>query len=146
MANDSRQEAEEIADRLHSAVLRLLRSLRRNDLAMGLSSARASALSVLVFGGPLSLGRLAEIEQVSAPTMTRLVQGLERQGLVRRETDPEDRRSVRVRATPKGVRLLEAGRKRRVEDLMRRLAALSPAERALLADAAPLLERLRAAD
>jgi hypothetical protein len=51
-----------------------------------------------------------------------------------------------VRATPKGVRLLEAGRKRRVEDLMRRLAALSPAERALLADAAPLLERLRAAD
>ena len=62
-----------VADRLHSAAIQLLRRLRREDQAMGLTAARASALSVLVFGGrPLTLGALAQAEQVSAPTITRL--------------------------------------------------------------------------
>src|SRR5712691_9907673 len=88
------------ADRLHSAAIHLLRRLRRQDEAMGLTPARASALSVLVFGGPVTLGALAQAEQVSAPTVTRLVVGMERDGLVRREADPHDGRVVWLRATP----------------------------------------------
>ena len=77
-----------VADRLHSAAIHLLRRLRREDEAMGLTAARASALSVLVFGGrPVTLGALAQAEQVSAPTITRLIVGMERDGLVRREPD-----------------------------------------------------------
>src|SRR6476469_3956877 len=77
-----------VADRLHSAAIRLLRRLRREDEAMGLTAARASALSVLVFGGrPVTLGALAQAEQVSAPTVTRLIVGMERDGLVRRTPD-----------------------------------------------------------
>src|SRR6185295_13673215 len=83
-----------VADRLHSAAIHLLRRLRRQDDAMGLTPARASALSIMVFGGPVTLGQLAGAEQVSAPTTTRLVVGMERDGLVRREDDPDDGRVV----------------------------------------------------
>src|SRR5690349_775969 len=84
--------ADELAPRLHSAVLHLLRRLAREDRASGQSPARLSALSVLVFGGPRAIGRLARDEGVSAPTTTRLVAGLEADGLVTRTTDPADRR------------------------------------------------------
>src|SRR6266403_100926 len=76
--------ARTIADRLHSAAIHLLRRLRVEDKALGLSGPRASALSVLVFRGPLTMSQLAEAEQVRRPTITRLVDGLERRGLVRR--------------------------------------------------------------
>src|SRR3954465_10896257 len=104
-----------VADRLYSAAIKLLRRLRREDEAMGLTAARASALSVLVFGGrPVTLGALAQAEQVSAPTITRLIVGMERDGLVRREADAGDGRVVWLHPTPTGARLLHAGRKRRV--------------------------------
>lgn len=132
-----------VADRLHSAVIRLLRRLRREDAAMGLTAARASALSVLVFGGrPVTLGALAEAEQVSAPTVTRLIVGMERDGLVRREADAKDRRVVWVAATAKGAKLLHAGRRRRVAALESAFATLSAADRHVLADATAILERL----
>ncbi len=132
-----------VADRLHSAAIQLLRRLRREDQAMGLTAARASALSVLVFGGrPLTLGALAQAEQVSAPTVTRLIVGMERDGLVRRDADPNDRRMVWLRPTAKGARLLHAGRKRRVAVLQAELASLAPAERETMAAATALLERL----
>src|SRR5436189_5059793 len=83
-----------VADRLHSAAIRLLRRLRREDEAMGLTPARASALSIMVFGGPVTMGSLAKAEQVTAPTATRLVVGMERDGLVRREDDEQDGRVV----------------------------------------------------
>src|SRR5262252_2546168 len=99
-----------VADRLHSAAIKLLRRLRREDEAMGLTAARASALSVLVFGGrPITLGALAQAEQVSAPTVTRLIIGMERDGLVRREPDAADGRVVWLHATPKGTKLLQGG-------------------------------------
>src|SRR5438309_6993463 len=106
----------EIADRLHSAAIHLLRRLRVGDRESGIGPAQLSALSVLVFGGPRSLGELADAEQVRPPTMSRIVSGLERAGLVKREAT-EDGRRVRLRATPKGTKILWEGRKRRVESL-----------------------------
>jgi DNA-binding MarR family transcriptional regulator len=132
-----------VADRLHSAAVQLLRRLRREDVAMGLTAARASALSVLVFGGkPLTLGALAQAEQVSAPTITRLIVGMERDGLVRRTADASDGRVVWLQPTAKGARLLRAGRTRRVAALEAELATLAPAERETITAATALLERL----
>lgn len=133
---------EALADRLHSAAIHLLRRLRRQDESTGLRAPQLSALSVIVFAGPLTLGELAEAEQVRPPTITRLVSALEREGLVERESDPQDRRVVRVRATARGVRLLEEGRRRRVASLAERLRTLTPAERAALEKATAILERL----
>jgi len=131
-----------VADRLHSAAIRLLRRLRREDEAMGLTPARASALSILVFGGPATIGSLAKAEQVTAPTATRLVVGMERDGLVRREPDARDGRVVWLRPTRKGVRLLHEGRRRRVAALAGELASLDAADRETLGAAADILERM----
>jgi DNA-binding MarR family transcriptional regulator len=109
--------AEDLADQLHSAAIHLLRQLRKEDDASGLSAPRLSALSVVVFGGPLTLGDLARAEQVKPPTMTRIVTGLEKDGLVKRRDDPNDGRLTHIVATPKGQRILAAGRARRVERL-----------------------------
>src|SRR5512146_930343 len=91
-----------LADRLHSAAIHLLRRLRREDDASGLPAPQLAALSVIVFGGPVTLGQLAAAEQVRPPTITKLVATLEADGLVAREPDAADRRIVRVRATPRG--------------------------------------------
>jgi DNA-binding MarR family transcriptional regulator len=144
MANDSPSspDAGEVADRLHSAAIHLLRTVRKVDGETGLSAARLSALSVLVFGGSRTIGELARIEQVSAPTMTRLVQGLEGDGLVTREAQEGDARAVRLRPTARGRRILERGRARRVEALARLLRELPRVELELLSDAAASVERL----
>src|SRR2546427_13216991 len=104
-----------VADRLHSAAIHLLRRLRVEDRALGLSGPRASALSVIVFRGPITMGALAEAEQVRRPTITRLVDGVERRGLVRRVEGPTDGRGQRVEATAAGQRLLQKGLARRGE-------------------------------
>src|SRR5215831_3565820 len=122
-----RRQAAEVADRLHSAAIHLLRRLRVRDLASGIGPAQLSALSVLVFGGPRSLGELAEAEQVRPPTMSRIVAGLERDGLVRRHLT-EDKRRVRLEATAKGTKILQEGRQRRVELLARSLHTLTQGE------------------
>ncbi len=134
---------EQLADRLHSAAIHLLRRLRREDTVTGLSAPRLSALSVIVFGGgPITLGQLAAAEQVRPPTMTRLVNALEAEGLVSRSRDRLDGRITYLRATPRGQALLRAGRSRRVAALSRRLSGLSAKDREVLASAATLLERL----
>ncbi len=130
----------EIATRLHSAAIHLLRRLRVEDTATGLTGPRASALSVIVFGGPVTLGELAKAEQVRPPTMSRLVAGLIRSGLAEGGRDPEDRRVQRIRATAKGRALLEAGRLRRVRRLTKALERLRPEEFAALAAAVSTLE------
>ena len=132
----------EMATRLHAAAVRLLRLLRRQDEATGLTGPRLSALSVLVFGGPMSLAELAAAEQVRAPTMSRLVEALVREGLATRDPDPANRRMVSIAATAQGVRLLEAGRRRRVQALTERLARLADSEQRALARAVELLERV----
>jgi DNA-binding MarR family transcriptional regulator len=131
-----------VADRLHSAAIHLLRRLRVEDEALGISAPRLSVLSVLVFAGPKRIGELARIEQVEPPTMTRLVDGLVRDGLALREADPGDARAVRVRATPIGARTLRRGRARRVETLRTSLASLSPTELAALGEGVEVLERI----
>ena len=132
---------DETAARRHSAAVRLLRMVRREDREAGISGPRLSALSVLVFAGPQSLGALAAAEQVSAPTMSRIVDALARAGLVTRKSDPDNRRRVVVAATETGRALLEAGRERRVRALEARLARLADSERRALARAAEILER-----
>lgn len=131
-----------VADRLHSAAIHLLRTLRREDQALGVGPAKLSALSVLVFGGPRSIGALARAEQVRLPTMSRLVSGLERDGLATRTPDPEDGRASRVHPTARGRSVLRQGRARRVAKLARRLEQLPEADRALLVRAADLIEGL----
>jgi DNA-binding MarR family transcriptional regulator len=133
----------ELADRLHSAAIGLLRRVRREDQALGLSAARLSALSVIVFAGPIRISALARAEQVQTPTMTPIVAALERDGLVVREVDPSDARAALLRATSKGARLLGEGRARRVALLAADLRKLSASERAAIARAVAALERVR---
>jgi DNA-binding MarR family transcriptional regulator len=136
------REVGRVADRLHSAAIHLLRRLRVEDEALGISAPRLSCLSVLVFAGPTRIGELARIEQVEPPTMTRLVDGLVRDGLAVREPDPDDARAVRVRATPRGERTLQRGRTKRVDTLRAALATLSPTELGALGEGVEVLERV----
>jgi DNA-binding MarR family transcriptional regulator len=130
----------EVADRLHSAAIHLLRRAAEEDRAAGLSRARLSALSVVVFRGPLTLGELAAAEGVRSATMTGIVNGLERAGLVRRRPHGTDRRAVQVEATAAGRRLLDRARARRLELVASKLADVSDAELDVLERAADLLE------
>ena len=138
----SEARAEALADQLHSAAIHLLRQLRKEDDASGLSAPRLSALSVVVFGGPLTLGQLAAAEQVKPPTMTRIVTGLEKQGLVQRIGDPRDRRLTRIQATIKGQKVLAAGRARRVEKLADAVRRLRGSELAELTRGVQLLQEV----
>lgn len=131
-----------LADRLHSAAIHLLRRLRREDARTGLSGPRLSALSVVVFAGPLTLGELAVAEQVRPPTMTRLVRALEVRGLVIREPDERDGRVVRLRATAKGRTLMAEGRARRVSALAKGVRTLDAPDVKALGDAVETLERI----
>lgn len=133
------QRKRDVADRLHSVAIHLLRRAAEEDRASGISRARLSALSVVVFAGPLTLGALAEAEGVRSATMTGIVNGLERDGLVRRRPHGSDRRAVRVEATPAGRRLLERARTRRIGRVAARLDDLSPEDVELLARAADVL-------
>jgi DNA-binding MarR family transcriptional regulator len=132
----------DLADRLHSSAIHLLRRLRREDDALGLPAPQLSALSVIVFAGPVTLGALASAEQVRPPTITRLVDKLEAAGLVDRVPDPVDRRISRVEATAKGVKLLYDGRRRRVASLAASLRDLPAKERSALSKAVPILEKV----
>jgi DNA-binding MarR family transcriptional regulator len=130
----------ETADRLHSAAIHLLRRLR--DRESGVGPAQLSALSVLVLGGgPRSLGELAEVEQVRPPTMSRIVAGLVRAGLVRRGKT-EDGRRVRLEATAKGTKILQEGRQRRVESLAHAVSAFSEKEQQQLGELTDLLQQV----
>lgn len=137
---DARAEA--LADQLHSSAIHLLRQLRKEDDASGLSAPRLSALSVVVFGGPLTLGQLAAAEQVRPPTMTRIVTGLEKDGLVQRIGDARDRRLTRIQATVKGQTVLAAGRARRVEKLSAAVRSLGGSELAELTRGVQLLKQI----
>jgi DNA-binding MarR family transcriptional regulator len=135
---------DELAARVHSAALHLLRRLAQEDRATGITAPRLSALSVLVFGGPRAIGALAAIEGVTPPTMTRLVAAMAADGLVDRLADPADRRVVMVEASATGRSLLLAGRDRRVAALAAMLKPLTPKERRRLDAAAATIERMLA--
>ena len=131
-----------LADRLHSLAIHLLRRIRRGDDAAGLSAPRLSALSVVIYRGPISLTELAKAESVTAPTMTRLVQALVKAGLVEKSVDESDNRAVLLRATPTGRDTLNLARARRLAALEEILRRLSPDDAALVARAVSILEPL----
>jgi len=135
------RDVDAVAGRLHTVALHLLRRLRSEDEAFGVSPPRLSALSVVVRAGPITIGELAAAERVRPPTMTRLVDGLEGDGLVTREPHPDDRRSVRVRVTAKGKRVSTGGRSRRASSLAGHLRDLAPRDLETLSRATELLER-----
>src|SRR6478609_8180048 len=137
-------KTEELADRLHSAAIHLLRQVRVQDVASGLAPARLSALSVLVFGGAMSLNDLARAEQVRPPTMSRIVDALEAEGLARRTVNSQDRRAIVIEATEKGTAILWQGRKRRVRFLAKRLSRLSQAERKQIESAVQAIQKAMA--
>lgn len=132
----------ELADRLHSLAIHLLRRIRRGDEAAGLSAPRLSALSVVIYRGPISLTDLANAEQVTAPTMTRLVQALVKAALVEKSVDEADNRAVLLRATPAGRATLDLARVRRLAALEEIIRRLTPDEEAEVARAVNILEPL----
>lgn len=143
MRDSPPRAAAELADRLHSAAIHLLRRLRRSDVQTGVSPAQLSALSVLM-GGPRTIGELAAAEQVRLPTMSRLVRELEAAGLVSRQRDAQDARVVWVQWTPLGEEVLQRGRALRIAALAARVATLSEADRARLRTGVQLIEDLLA--
>ncbi|HEV8656059.1 MAG TPA: MarR family transcriptional regulator [Candidatus Limnocylindria bacterium] len=129
----------ELADRLHSAAIHLLRRARRSDPLTGATPAQLSALSVLM-SGPKTLGDLAAAEQVRAPTISRLAAEMERIGLIRRRVDPGDRRVARVEMTAKGRRVLGKGRELRIADIEGRVRRLDRPEADALERAVGIIE------
>ena len=144
MSTGKRIDSEATAESLHSAAIHLLRRLRHADAASGLNSARLSALSVIVFAGPITLGRLADAEQVRPPTMTRIVNALATRSLVTKTASASDRRTIHLSATMKGKRLLLEARRRRIRSLARQIAILSPGDQKILHAAAAILNSLAA--
>lgn len=131
---------QEVADRLHSAAIHLVRHARHEDVLSRQAPARLSSLSVLVFGGPMTLTQLAAAEQVKPPTMSRIVAGLNRSGLAKIDIDDQDGRRIRVSATPKGQALLHQARERRIQLVAKTLSNLKEAELRTLIKAAELIE------
>jgi DNA-binding MarR family transcriptional regulator len=138
------REVDDVAERLHSAAIHLLRRLRVEDEALAISGPRLSALSVLVSAGPMRIGTLAEAEHVEPPTMTRLIHGLQRDGYVVRSPDPNDARAVRVGATDRGTAALKEGRRLRVEAFGALLRTLPARDLSRLGRGVEVLERLLA--
>jgi DNA-binding MarR family transcriptional regulator len=131
----------EVADRLHSAAIHLLRRARRTDPLTGATPAQLSALSVLM-SGPKTLGDLAAAEQVRAPTISRLAAEMERIGLIRRRDDPADGRVVRVEMTAKGRRVLGKGRELRIADIESRVRKVDPGGIDTLEKAVVVIEKM----
>lgn len=135
-------EIETLAGELNSVAIHLVRRLRREDESLGVTPARLSALSVLVFGGPHSISRLAEAEQVAPPTMSKIVSALEQAGLVGRQPDPSDGRAVVLSPTREGRAVMERGRRQRVGWLAGELANLSDPELAAVRKAVGILRSI----
>jgi DNA-binding MarR family transcriptional regulator len=138
--DSARGDTDVLADRVHAVAIRLLRHARVADAASGVSAARLSVLSVLVYAGDRTVTELAAAEQVATPTMTRLLQAMEDAGHVRRARDAEDGRVVRVTATARGRRVLERAREARLRRLAAVLNRVSRADRRRLASAVAALE------
>ncbi|MET0901805.1 MAG: MarR family transcriptional regulator [Acidimicrobiales bacterium] len=115
----------DVATRLNSVSIHLVRRARTADTALGVPPGQLSALSVLVFGGERTIAQLAEAEQVTSPTMTRIVDGLEQASLAERHPHPKDGRATLVRATRRGRRVMERGRQRRVDRITKILEQLA---------------------
>jgi DNA-binding MarR family transcriptional regulator len=142
MTTATRTTIAELASQLRPALLRLTRLVRNQRVDMSVTLTQLSAMATLSKSGPMSAGVLAGYERVQPPSMTKVLANLEERGLVRREVHPTDRRQAVLEITPAGEALLDEERRSRDAWLTRRLATLSPDERALLQRVAPILEKL----
>lgn len=131
----------DVAFQLNSVAIHVVRRARTADQELGVPPGQLSALSVLVFGGERTIAELAQTEQVTSPTMTRIVDGLERAGLAKRHPHPDDGRAMLVRATGKGRRIMERGRRNRVELITGLLQHMPPDDLSAVARAAAALAR-----
>jgi len=132
----------DLAAAFHVLLARIVRGLRQENAGSAVGPGGLSALVTLDTHGPQRVGVLAEVEGVAAPSMTRIINALEADGLVRRDADPVDGRAQVVAVTPEGTALLTSGKEVRLAALRRRLAALPPADRERLEAALPALELL----
>lgn len=132
-----------LASQLRVSVMRLARRLRNErEPSNELSVSQYSVLGVLIREGESTVGELASRERVQPPSMTRTVNALVDDGYVVRRPSATDGRSVLVDLTEKGRETVLADRRRRDAWLARELKALTPQERDLLRQVAPLIERL----
>jgi DNA-binding MarR family transcriptional regulator len=135
-----------LATALRISVSRLARRLRAERLAKGLepglSDTQLAALAALERHGAMTPGELADHEKVQPPSMTRVIAALEDRGLVMRAPHASDRRQVVLTATDAGTHVVQQSRRVREAWLAQRLRELTPQERALLRQAAPILEKL----
>jgi DNA-binding MarR family transcriptional regulator len=138
----SKPDLDAVALALNSGAIHLLRSLAAVDRLAGLTPARLSALSVLVFGGPQTLGGLASQEGVAGPTMSRIVDALTEDGLAERRPYPQDARAVEVCATERGESLMRAAAGRRISAISAALAELPAEDQRRLARTAGLLDQV----
>lgn len=120
----------------------MARRLRQESSAREISPTLAAALATIERLGPLTPSALADAERIQRPTATRVVARLEEKGLVVRRPDPADGRVCHVEATAAGRTLLRRIRTRKNQYLARRLRTLDAREKATLAEAAELIERL----
>ncbi len=142
----TKQDLGKISRNLHSVAIHLLRSLRVQDSAIGIGPSQLSALSVIVYGGPRSLHELARAEQVRPPTMSRIVDALVEEGLVKRQVNDADRRTVTISPTPRGVQIMQEGRDRREKRLVELLKPLEPEEVRDIQRATEILTRILQSD
>ena len=131
-----------LASSLRISVMRLGRRIRNERESEGLTLSQMAVLGTLFRCGPTTAGELAAAEKVKPPSMTRTVGCLEEIGLVTRRPHDTDGRQVVVELTDPAREVIEIDRRRRDAWLAQRLDELDPAERALLRQAAPLLDRL----
>ncbi len=122
--------------------MRLARRLRQERTETELSASQFSTLGWISSEGPLTIGRLADLERVTAPSMNRTVNCLVDAGYATRATAPDDGRKVLVSTTESGEAIIRETRRRRDAWLAKRFAALTPAERETLADATTILGRI----
>ena len=137
-----KSQLEQTARHLNSAAIHLLRGLRAVDRTSGLTPARLSALSVVVFGGPSTLGGLARAEDVAGPTMTRIVDGLVARGLVSRTEHPDSARQVLISATGEGRELMLQAAQRRIDVIVAALLEMPADSRHAVMEAAEAIREV----
>jgi DNA-binding MarR family transcriptional regulator len=135
----------EAAARLRLVINRTARRMRQ-EAGTELSASNASALSAVEANGPLTPSELADIERIKRPTATRILRGLEEDGVVQRTPDPKDGRSALISITGEGRERLRRLRQRKNAYLARRMRELDSREIAALERAAEILERLLEGD
>ena len=132
------------AGRLRLAMAGLSRRLRK-DWPDELTPSRVTALATVAAGEPLAVGELAKRMAVSTPTVSHIVDALDKQGLIARLPDPHDRRICRLTTSDAGAELLEDLSRRATGLLADRIHQLPPAQQSALEAALPALEALAAA-